>query len=184
MVSYRFFMVYLFYFSWNYESYYKFIEEIIVELKKDSWHYKIATEIGSLSITDIDGHYYSTDDQGNTQINIPICPYIRSVLLGVTLLTFIVLACGIILYSTGYTLGWLGLGIYNNSFSEPNPPFILIGIISIMSIIFSFIERLIKAIRWKIQVRKYQVEKEPVPSFISAVYKTFKEKFCFYITLK
>jgi hypothetical protein len=155
-----------------------------VELKKDSWHYKIATEIGSFDATSIDGFYYSTDNQGNTQLNIPICPYIRSVLLGIILLTFIILACGIILYSIGYTLGWLGLGIYNNSFTEPNPPFILTGIISIMSIIFSLIERLIKSIRWKIQTRKYQVEKEQSPSFISAAYKSFKDKFCFYITLK
>lgn len=152
-----------------------------MELKMNSWHYYIASEIGGFD-DDIDGFYYSTDDEGNTQINVPVCPYIKSILLGIILSLFIAFICGVILYSIGYTLGWIGVSLYDGIFTEPNTPFIFIGAITIISIILGFIERLIKIIIWKIQTKDHHTPKKS--SFISAAYKSFKDKFCFYITLK
>lgn len=146
-----------------------------ITLKKNSWHYWLATNVA-------DYKEYHND----------FCAYVRSVFLGLIFFCFFTCVFGVMgfgtLYAIGRTLyslytckiaGWFGIVTactYGN-FEEVTLSF-MVGIASILGLIALGIWRY--TYKDKIQKEIYAgLRKAPEPSFIALAYQSLKGKTCF-----
>lgn len=147
-----------------------------LKFSKNSWHYKVATKFGGLEAWgDLD-----------------FCEYVRSVLLGIFLLSMIAIICFAGLFALADWMAWVSAMIITGSMITPSEPATIITACWVIAFIIigcvygSRIYDNRKEARRLEAFKAWQAGGEYIPTqpgFITMAYRTLKEKTCFRVEL-
>lgn len=137
-----------------------------IELKKDSWHYHVATGYSSL-------REWETE-------NTDICSYTRYVLKGMFFIALIIIAASIILAPIVHLLVGIVVGLAYGAVMLS--PFSMIGLLIIaISVIIGI---LIGSLLWYEDRNKYKVKVKKPDGYVKLAYKSWKEQYCARVEFK
>lgn len=136
-------------------------------INTDSWHYRIRTEYGG----------------GNNRFSqeVDFCNYTRDFLFGCLLVTILIILGGILAGGTADMLLWLYFSWQVGEWLHPNEIFVGGVIVATLGTIIGAIAAIV-SIKDALQRRSLGIEKHP--SFLTMVYRKFKNNVCFRINFE
>lgn len=142
------------------------------EFSKNSWHYRLAEQIGIKEKLENTNH-------------ISICEYISYVIGGLILSIFVIMVLAFLVFLAGDTIRWLFTMVYEGQLRDPDSFGSLCGMLFYSVLIVSYaLDVSVKYITTLTPSVPKHIPEPKEDGMLKLMYKSFKDKYCFLISFK